>query len=126
MKRFGRNDAIFLVILLALCGLLFAAFYLLPQKSGGSVTVTVDGQTYGSYSLRQDQTIEIKNAEGTVTNVLVISGGEADMTEADCPDKLCVHESPISRNHQTIVCLPNKVVAAIEDGEDAEVDIIVQ
>ena len=38
------------------------------------------------------------------------------MISADCPDKLCVHQHAISANGETIVCLPNKVVAEVKDG----------
>ena len=66
--------------------------------------------------------IQIKNAEGTVTNTLVIENGKADMISADCPDKLCVNQHAISSNGETIVCLPNKVVVEVEDGEEAQFD----
>ena len=39
------------------------------------------------------------------------------MISADCPDKLCVNQHAISSNGETIVCLPNKVVVEVEDGE---------
>jgi hypothetical protein len=47
------------------------------------------------------------------------------MTQADCPDKLCVHQKAISATGETIVCLPNKVVVEIAgETEDAEFDTI--
>ena len=55
-------------------------------------------------------------------NTLVIENGKADMISADCPDKLCVKQHAISSNGETIVCLPNKVVVEIEDGESSQFD----
>ena len=51
--------------------------------------------------------------DGKTTNLLVIKDGKADVTEADCPDKLCVHQKAISKTNETIVCLPNKVVVQV-------------
>jgi hypothetical protein len=62
--------------------------------------------------------------DGVTTNVLVIEDGKADMTDADCPDRLCVHQRAISRNNETIVCLPNKVVVQVTGGEESEFDSI--
>ena len=43
---------------------------------------------------------------------------------ADCPDKLCVHQKAVSRDGESIICLPNKVVVSIEGGEDREMDAV--
>ena len=46
------------------------------------------------------------------------------MEDASCPDQLCVHQNAIDKTGQTIVCLPNKVVVTVENGEEDEVDIM--
>jgi hypothetical protein len=49
------------------------------------------------------------------------------MIEADCPDKLCMHQNAISLAGENIVCLPNKVVCTVVDEtEDAAFDAIVK
>ena len=118
-----KRDIIFLsVIFICLSG--FAAgFYLTHQNAGASVEVTVDGKVYGTYPLDEDDEIPIRK-DGKTTNLLVIKDGKADVTEADCPDKLCVHQKAISKTNETIVCLPDKVVITIENGEDSEIDIL--
>lgn len=45
--------------------------------------------------------------------VLIIKEGEAYMQEADCPNQICVHHSPVSHKGETIVCLPNRVIIEI-------------
>lgn len=51
---------------------------------------------------------------GTVGEcILVIKDGEAYMQEADCPNQICVHHSPVSHKGETIVCLPNRVIIEI-------------
>lgn len=84
------------------------AFYLLGRlfsQEGEQITITVDGQLYGTYSLKEDQTIEING-----TNVCRIEDGKAKMIQADCPDHLCMHQKAVDENGGTITCLPNKVV----------------
>ena len=40
------------------------------------------------------------------------------MIRADCPDQLCVKQKAVSKNKESIICLPNKVV--IEGKDSAE------
>ena len=39
------------------------------------------------------------------------------MKDADCPDKLCEKTGKISKNGETIVRLPHRVVVEIQGGE---------
>ncbi len=55
---------------------------------------------------------------GSWYNVLLIKDGQASMTEADCPDLICVHHKPVSREGETIVCLPHKLVVEVT-GKDS-------
>jgi hypothetical protein len=90
------------------------------------VVVTVDGQAYGTYPLSGEQTIAICDSDGKETNTLVIRDGKADMTEANCPDKLCVHQKAISVEKENIVCLPNRVVVTVTGDEEDGLDGFVQ
>lgn len=45
--------------------------------------------------------------------ILIIKDGEAYMQEADCPNQICVHHSPVLHKGETIVCLPNRVIIEI-------------
>ena len=49
------------------------------------------------------------------------------MTDADCPDKLCVKTGRISKTGETIVCLPHRVVVEIigAAADDSGVDLFV-
>ncbi len=104
--------------LLLIVGVLCAALLVCRsffQSEGAAVVVQVDGDIYGTYPLNQDQTIYIND-----TNVLVIADGKACMSEADCPDGLCIRQGSISLSGTMIVCLPNRVVVQVveEDSED--------
>ena len=114
-----KNDILLAVIVLiiAVLGLLF--YKNLGKQSGGTITVTVDGDVYGTYSLDQDQEILIGK-----TNRLVIKDGKADMIEADCPDQICVDHKSISKNKESIACLPNKVIVEVVGGAEASLDAV--
>lgn len=123
MKRaFGKTDLIFLVALLVLGMALTIGIYRFSE-SGSKVLITVDGQLYGTYDLNENQNISIE-LDGRIANVVVIENGTAYMEDADCPDKLCVHQGKISRDGQTIVCLPHKLVVEVTGGEKKTYDSI--
>ena len=105
-----KGDLILItVLILVSCLLLLIRPFHTP---GTSVTVTVDGNYYGSWELSTDIDIIIPGFSGT--NTLHIRNGLASITAADCPDKLCVHHTPISGSGERIVCLPNRVIVSVD------------
>ena len=117
-----RNDIILIgvVILLSLGVLVFLN---LTKQEGSELVVTMDGNIYKTFQLNQNTTFTIEGENGTY-NTFKIKDGYVDMTDASCPDKICVHHKSIHYNHETIVCLPNKVVLEVHSGEESNVDMI--
>ena len=91
------------------------------NNAGGQVVITSEGSEIGTYALAADNVIEIRTDSGY--NKVVISGGQVEVTEADCPDKICANHAPIRYNHETIVCLPHKLVVEVIGGENSEIDV---
>ncbi len=111
------------LILVAVCLFVSLGLWLgvtLWKKPGEIAVVSVDGEEIGRFSLSEDreEVIETKNGK----NILIIKDGKADMTEASCPDGLCVRQRAVSKTGETIVCLPNRVTVTIIGG-DASVDL---
>lgn len=127
-KKIGKKEIIVLAVIFAAALIALFAVKNLQTESGGQVTVTVDGEVYGTYDMdsKNARTVDIKDADGNVTNTFVIQDGTADMISADCPDKLCVDQHAISAVGETIVCLPNKVVLEVTDGEESAFDTMTQ
>jgi hypothetical protein len=121
-KSKAKNDMIFIAVLLALI-LAFGGFYILSRGEGDTVRVTVGGELYGEYPLSQDTTVEIRNGENL--NLLIIEGEKARVETASCPDGICVSHKPISRDGESIICLPNEVVVSVHKTETDAPDIIV-
>ena len=122
LEKKHRNDIILAAVLLFAALAAFAVIQL-TKKSGGYAVVVQEGKEIASYPLSEDISVTFQSSNGGY-NTLEIKDGKADVTEADCPDKLCVNQHSISFNGETIVCLPNKLVVKIVSGEEADVDII--
>ena len=82
--------------------------------------VKVDGEVIKTCSLEEDQVFWLPGK----TNEVSIQNGEVSMKEADCPDQICVRQKAISKEGESIICLPNKVVVSIVGGEEKELDAV--
>jgi hypothetical protein len=129
MERYGytmikKNDFILIGIVLLL-GLAAMIYWNITKDEGSTVRITVNGKEYDTLSLSENKSYTIKGENGE-WNSFEIKDGYVDMLDASCPDKLCVKHNKIHYNHETIVCLPNKVVIEVIDGKENDVDIIAQ
>lgn len=122
-NRKMRNDLILALALIALSLSMLAAVYL-TRRVGGEAIVRVDGEEVMRLPLSEEKTIVLGD-EGD-TNTLVISGGEAYISDADCPDKLCVRQGRVKYDGETIVCLPHRLVIEIDGGEKNPLDAVSQ
>lgn len=112
-----KNEKIFILGILILAVLLWAGMALVRRGSHQSIRITVDGEEYGTYSLSEDQVIRIND-----TNICEIRDKKVKMTEANCPDQLCVHQRAVDEHGGTIICLPNRVVIEGEKGGEVRYD----
>lgn len=113
-----RYDIILIIGLLVIT-MVIAMAVRFTQKTGKTVVVSVDGVVKYTFPLDEDLEFKIEGYEGG-TNYLVIKDGEAYLTEASCPDLLCVHMGKISSQGQSIICLPNRVVVEIRDDNESD------
>ena len=114
-----RADLILVVALLLLAGALYLTLNANRQE-GGVVVVRVDGVETERHSLAVDGTFPLNGG----TNILVIRDGQAWLSEADCPDLLCVKQGKIHYTGQVITCLPNRLTVTVEGGESNGVDLV--
>lgn len=123
-KRIGRSDILFIAGCL-IVGVLFWFIQDQQRATGAMIRIQIDGQEYGTYSLKEDRKIPIE-INGRQTNQVTIQNEAATMTEADCPDHLCMHQRSIRKVNESIVCLPNKVVVTVIDpnAEETDIDVI--
>ena len=115
MKNKARNDVLLaagIILAAVICALIIFA----TARDGAVVRITANGKSYGTYPLDEDGEYVISTEFGE--NVLRIEDGKANIIRATCPDRLCVKHYAVSRDGETIICLPNKLVVEIsaEDG----------
>ena len=85
--------------------------------------VTVDGKPYGAYPLSEELTLDIRTGDGgEQLNRLIIREGQAFVETATCPDGICAAHKPISRDGESIVCLPHRVVITVESADTPRSD----
>ena len=103
-----------LVALVLLIALSLYLVFILAGEEGEWVVIRSGNEEISRHPLREDAQFTVGDESGTAYNTVVISGGEVRVTEAGCPDKICKNHRPISKSGETIVCLPNKLVVAVE------------
>ncbi len=97
-----------LIIIAAAAVIALAALFAFPAERGDTVTVQKDNKTVYTGSILTDKTLDLGS------NVLVIKNGEVYMKNANCKNGVCVHTGKISKKGESIICLPNRIIARIE------------
>ena len=115
-KRQKRNTIILILAVLLASAISWVAYGFTTgafreKKDTKIAHIWLDGEDYGDYPLDTDVDFEIKSKRGH--NHFVIRNGKAAIIEADCPDKICIHQGWISESGETISCLPNQLVITI-------------
>lgn len=59
-------------------------------------------------------------------NIVAVERGRIRVSEADCPEQVDVRQGWISQPHQTIVCLPNRLVIRLNAKGPSDIDFIVR
>lgn len=100
---------IIIVLSLFIFALILVLVTLGSRTEGDKVTVKIDGTVVATYSLAQEGEYRVGD-----NNVIVIEDGCVYMKDAVCPTGSCVRTGKIRYVGESIVCLPNRVVIAIE------------
>lgn len=110
-----KNDLILVGVILSLSLIGFFIFKL-TMKDGNLVSVSINGDEKYKYSITDNlETDIITGDDDENTNTLVIKDGEVYIKSANCPDIICVGHRPISKDGETIVCLPHKIVVSVTE-----------
>ena len=107
----NKNDIILLCVILAAAIVTVGILSLIFLRTGDVAVVRVNGEEYARLPLDKDTELLIEGVGGT--NLLVIKDGKAFVTEATCPDLVCVHMG-YANEIAPIACKPNMVTVSIE------------
>ena len=117
MKRY-KKDIIVVSILLVVALGCYLYLNVNNNKSTGYVQVYREDSLIKTYQINQNGKYEIKT--GNDINQIIIENGSVSMKDANCPDKLCVRQGTITKNGESIICLPHKLVVKISSEEGRE------
>ena len=139
---FKKADFILLAALIVY-GVLSSVALARTGKGGDAAIISVRGHEIGRYPLDQDVTLVV--ADGKITselpagedvvfeeepgsyNIVTIKNGAVSVPQANCHSQVCVHNQPISKKGESIICLPHKLIVEIDSSKDgAEYDTIAQ
>ncbi len=113
-------DLVPVVLILAVAVLWFWWQFSAPAGAVAVVT-TDDGQR--AIPLSQNATTTLVGRDG-LTLTLVVKDGELSVTQADCPDQLCVHTAPVSKAGDTVACVPAGIAVTVEGDADEAPDAV--
>ena len=122
MGPMDRKTKIWTIILFSVVLLGLLGYFALNELGGGTIAViTVDGVEYDRIDLSkvtESYDIDIGTQYGH--NTVHVEPGRISVTEADCPDGICVAQGAIDKGGVPIVCMPHRLVVKIEgSGIDA-------
>lgn len=121
MKQRLKNDIILIFAIVLISAIIWGVI-LITRDLGAKIEIRIDDELYGTYSLSSDNTIEV--TDGISSNTVIIEDGTARVVCATCPDKYCVDQGSIKYDGEMIICLPNKVIVEVVDGNKSDVDIV--
>ena len=95
---------------LFIAALIFTLTVLLSGSEKHIAEITSDGNVIRviDLSTAPDETFTVESANGT--NTVTVKNGTISVTEASCPDKICVKHGELRTEMLPIVCLPNRLI----------------
>lgn len=115
MKRKNLVADIVLISVLLIVSLAFLLVNRTARKAGSFVSVAVRGQEIARYSLMQNGVYSVNGG----TNTICIENMTVRMTDADCPDRLCVKQGVQKYSGQCITCLPNRLTVTVVNADNS-------
>ena len=121
MKRW---DLYLIILVLSAAGIWY--FFITHDLKGGKdgavkAYIYADEKVIAVLPLDKDVSMTVSGYGGN-TCLVNITSGSLSVTQATCPDKLCVRQKSIRKNGETIVCLPARIVIEIKTSAESGMD----
>lgn len=102
--------------------LVWFIFNIFNTDKGNVCQIYINNSLYDTVVLQSSDGIENIIIDGEVILKYEVKNGHVDVIESECRDKLCVRQHAISRDGESIVCLPQKIVFMISSDKENEFD----
>ena len=114
-----KKTKIWILVFVLLGAVSLGAFLLLRGAGQGTVAViSVDGEELERIDLsRVKEAYDLEVHTGYGRNLVHVEPGAISVTEADCPDRVCVAMGRLQSSGVPIVCMPHHLIIQIEGGE---------
>lgn len=110
------------ILFLLLAAVAASAAFLLfqgPKARAPVARITRDGVLLEEIDLTKTQApFSFLLEDGRGRNLISVEQGRIRVSEADCPDQICVDQGWISDGTVPIVCLPHRLMIQIVGGEE--------
>ncbi|MBD5459925.1 MAG: NusG domain II-containing protein [Lachnospiraceae bacterium] len=119
IPSYKKNALLAGVVILFILSASLAALILFPRMQAGSQNLTALVYQDGILLYQIDLNNVPESRQFTITdgsgnfNLIEVRPGSIGITDASCPDKLCVHMGFQASSLLPIICLPNKLVIRI-------------
>ncbi|MGN0451295.1 MAG: NusG domain II-containing protein [Acutalibacteraceae bacterium] len=103
-----KKGDIFIIITVLALAIASSALLFFGKGEGRTVIVKENNGVVYKGSLYENKVIELRS------NTVEIKDGTVTVTKADCKNQICVNHAAITKRGESIICLPNGVIAEIE------------
>ncbi len=104
-----------------------SALLLTWHRGGTTVEIVQNGEVIREIDLSrvaEEYSFVIESADGG-KNVVTVQPGRICVSDADCPDRICVERGWLTDEAAPIVCMPHKLMIRVKTGT-ADVDAVAQ
>ena len=110
MKKYSGTVIIAIIIIICL------AWIFLQNKvtvSGNIAEIRVDNEVVQTLDLSKNTKITV-NGKNNITLIVIVDNNSVYVESSECPDKICVNKGRISKEYETIVCLPARTIIEVK------------
>ena len=99
---------------LTAAAVIFTLFALFSHSGSHTAEITSDGEVIRviDLSTAPDEVFTVESENGT--NTVTVRNGTISVTEASCPDRICVNHGELRSEMLPIICLPNRLVITLK------------
>ncbi len=121
IKRYCNKHDIVLIASIIIISVIMLVGFNLFVSNKSTVNVYLNGTIIRTYNLTDEVDEVITNDSGNY-NHLIIHNNRVYLSDADCPDRLCVNQKPLDDKGGVICCVPNNLLVKVCGGKEDEYD----
>lgn len=122
IMKLKKYDTIAIICVAVIVIISYITVNLLRNDEADTVVIYVDGKIEKKLDLNKNQEYKVDVDNGY--NIVRIKDKKVRIKESDCGNQTCVNMGTISKDGQTLICLPHKVEVTIVLDDKSEVDVI--